>query len=95
MKAGDWTFSRSSAAISSADTIVSVGAGLHRFTTARGSYLEGRRLIQIDDDSSQIGRRAQPDAAIVGNPGLVAQTLVGWLDEAEIPSSQARETLDT
>ena len=82
------------AVISSADTIVSIGAGLHRFTTAKGSYLEGRRLIQIDDDSNQIGRRAQPDAAIVGNPGLVAQTLVGWLDEAEIPSSQARETLD-
>ncbi|MEP1206804.1 MAG: thiamine pyrophosphate-binding protein [Rhizobiaceae bacterium] len=82
------------AAISSADCIVACGAGLNRFTTARGGLLEGRRLIQIDDDPRQIGRRAQPDAAIVGNPGLVAQTFIGWLDEAEIPSSRATDTLD-
>ena len=82
------------AAIGSADCIVACGCGLNRFTTARGGNLEGRRLIQIDDDPTQIGRRVQPDAAIVGNPGLVAQTLVGWLDEAEIPSSRATDNLD-
>ncbi|MEM7188357.1 MAG: thiamine pyrophosphate-binding protein [Pseudomonadota bacterium] len=83
-----------SEAIGSADCIVSFGAGLNRFTTARGGYIEGRRLIQIDDMPGQIGRRQQPDAALTGHPARVAETLVHWLDEAEIPSSRATNTLD-
>lgn len=81
-------------AISNADLVISFGAGLNRFTTAKGGYLDGKRLIQVDDDARQLGRLAKPDAAVHGDPALVAELLCYWLDEAEIPSSQATDTLD-
>ncbi len=80
--------------IASADCIIAFGAGLNRFTTVHGGYLDGKRLIQIDDDRTQLGRRRQPDAAVHGAPGLVAESFVHWLDEADIPSSQATDTIE-
>jgi thiamine pyrophosphate-dependent acetolactate synthase large subunit-like protein len=50
--------------------------------------------VQIDDDPHQFGRRAAADAALAGDPALVAKTIMRWLDEAEIPSSQATDTID-
>lgn len=79
--------------ISSADCIIAFGAGLNRFTTARSSYVENRRLIQIDEVATQLGRRERPDAAISGDPALVVDILIDWLDEAEIPSSKATDGL--
>jgi len=81
-------------AIGATDCVIAFGAGLNRFTTARGGYLEGRRLIQVDDDARQLGRMADPDAALFGDPAGIAETLIKWLDEAEIPSSQATDSLD-
>ena len=81
--------------IASADCIISFGAGLNQFTTAQGSNVSGRRLIQIDDTPAELGRRHHPDAAIVGDPALVTRMLMKWLDEAEIPSSRATDTIDT
>ncbi|MEL7116072.1 MAG: thiamine pyrophosphate-dependent enzyme, partial [Pseudomonadota bacterium] len=80
--------------IAQSDCVIAFGAGLNRFTTARGDYLAGKRLIQVDDDAMQLARRARPDAAIHGDPGAVADSLIKWLDEAEIPSSQATDTID-
>lgn len=80
--------------IAKADCIIAFGAGLNRFTTVKGGFLEGKRLIQVDDDIQQLGRRYNPDAAIAGDPGLVADTFVHWLDEAEIPSSQSTDTIN-
>ena len=76
------------------DCVISFGAGLNRYTTAYGSNVSGRRLIQIDDTPTELGRRHRPDAAIVGDPGLVASILMKWLDEADIPSSRATDTID-
>ena len=80
-------------AIAAADCIIAFGAGLGRFTTMRGAYLEGARLVQIDDDPAAIGRHVQPDAALIGDPGLVVDELLHWLDAAEIPSSQSTDSL--
>jgi acetolactate synthase-1/2/3 large subunit len=80
--------------IAASDCILAFGAGFSRFTTVHGSYLEGARVVQIDDDIRQLGRRASPDAMLVGDPALVAETFLHWLDEAEIPSSQATDTID-
>lgn len=79
--------------IASADCVLAFGAGLNQFTTVKGGLLEGKRLIQIDDDPRQLGRRATPDAALQGDPALTANALVHWLDEADIASSQATDTL--
>jgi len=80
--------------IASTDCILAFGAGFSRFTTAHGSYLDGARVVQIDDDPRQFGRRHSPDAMLQGDPALVAETILNWLDAAEIPSSQATDALD-
>lgn len=80
--------------IGSADCVIAFGAGFSRFTTAHGSYLDGVRVVQIDDDARQLARRHRPDAMLVGDPALTAGTILHWLDEAEIPSSQATDSID-
>ena len=80
--------------ISSVDCVLAFGAGFSRFTTVHGSYLDGVRVIQVDDDPRQLGRRHMPDAMLSGDPARVADTILHWLDEAEIPSSQATDTID-
>lgn len=80
--------------IASADCVIAFGAGFSRFTTAHGGYLDGVRVVQIDDDARQLGRRHSPDAMLVSDPALAAETIMRWLDEADIPSSQATDTID-
>ncbi len=80
--------------IAAADCILAFGVGFNRFTTVHGSYLDGKRVVQIDDDMRQLGRRHAPDAMLIADPALAADTFVHWLDEAEIPSSQATDSID-
>ena len=49
--------------------------------------MKGKRIIQINDTLSEIGRNYHPDAALVGDAALTADNIVKWLDEADIPSS--------
>ena len=63
------------------------GASLHRFTSENGALMKGKRIIQINDTLSEIGRNYHPDAALVGDAALTADNIVKWLDEADIPSS--------
>lgn len=74
-------------AILSADCLVAFGAGLNFHTTAQGSFVEGKRVIQVADRASDLGRGAVADVAILGRSADVADTFVHWLDEAEIPGS--------
>ncbi|MEL7466298.1 MAG: thiamine pyrophosphate-dependent enzyme, partial [Pseudomonadota bacterium] len=80
--------------IARSDLVIAVGAGLNRFTTGRGGYLEGKRVIQINDDPRQIARLAPADAALAADPGLAVEAIMRWLDEAEIPSSRATDDID-
>ncbi len=80
--------------IGSTDCVIAFGAGFSRFTTSHGSYLDGVRVVQIDDDARQLGRRHSPDAMLVGDPAETAEVILRWLDEADIPSSQATDTID-
>ena len=80
--------------IASTDCVIAFGAGFSRFTTAHGSYLDGKRIVQIDDDPRQLGRRCAPDAMLAGDPALAAETIIRWLDAAEVASSQATDTID-
>ncbi|MEX0339030.1 MAG: thiamine pyrophosphate-binding protein [Arenibacterium sp.] len=80
--------------IASVDCVLAFGAGFSRFTTVHGGYLDGVRVIQVDDDPRQLGRRHAPDAMLNGDPALVADTILHWLDAAEISSSQATDSID-
>lgn len=73
--------------IAKADCVIAFGASLHYFTTDRGKLMDGKRVVQVDDDRAAIGRNFHPDAALVADAGLSADNIVFWLDEAEIASS--------
>ena len=75
-------------AVGVSDCVIAFGASLHMFTTANGTLLNKKRLVMVTDDRGEIGRTMAVDAAILGEPGAVAERMLYWLDEAEIPSSQ-------
>lgn len=80
------------AAINAADVIVSFGASLSNFTTDHGSLFEGKRVVQISDDSRDINHHFRPDLALIADPTQTAQNIQYWLDEAEVkPSGFATE----
>lgn len=74
-------------AIMIADCVIAFGAGLNFHTTAQGSFLKGKRVIQIGNRSEDLGCAATADIAILGRSQDVAETFLYWLDEAEIPAS--------
>lgn len=80
--------------IAQADCIVCFGTGLHDFTTDRGKLMKGKRIIQVDIEPTAIGGGLHPDAALLADAGLTAETIVYWLDEAEIPASGFTRELD-
>ncbi|QND72895.1 thiamine pyrophosphate-binding protein [Tardiphaga robiniae] len=73
--------------IMSSDCILAFGASLNRYTTGNGSLLKRKRIIQVNLERAEVGKNVEPDAGLVGDPGLTADAIVRWLDEAEIPSS--------
>lgn len=74
-------------AIMSADCVIAFGAGLNFHTTAEGSFLEGKHVIQVSDRVEDLGRGAMADVRILGTCKDTAESIVYWLDEAEIPGS--------
>jgi len=76
--------------IMQSDCIVAFGAGLNQYTASHGSLLRGKRVVQIDLDRGAVGRNAHLDAGLVGDAGLTAEAMLGWLDQAEIPPSGFR-----
>ncbi|WP_198668836.1 thiamine pyrophosphate-binding protein [Homoserinimonas sp. OAct 916] len=72
------------------DCIIAFGAALNKFTTAEGSFLEGKTLVHCDTNLAAIGHNAPVDAGIVGDARMVAETMLEWLQESEIPPSGFR-----
>ena len=81
--------------IAQSDCIVCFGTALHDFTTDRGKLMKDKRIIQIDVDPTAIGGGLHPDAALVADSALTAETILYWLNEAEIPASGFTRDLDT
>jgi len=78
--------------IAKSDCIVCFGSALHNFTTYQGKLMRNKRVIQIDVEPSAIGGSLHPDAALLADAGLTADTILWWLNEAEIaPSGFTRE----
>jgi acetolactate synthase I/II/III large subunit len=80
--------------IAQSDCIVCFGSGLHDFTTDRGKLMKDKRIIQIDIEPTAIGGGLHPDAALVADAGLTAETILYWLNEADIPASGFTRELD-
>ncbi len=73
--------------ITEADCVIAFGASLTFRTTSHGAFLAGKRVIQVNLESCEIAKNAQPDVGLVGEPGRVADLIHHWLDEAEVPPS--------
>ncbi len=80
--------------IALSDCVICFGTALHDFTTDRGKLMKGMRIVQIDVDPTSIGGGLHPDVALVADAGLAAETIVYWLDEAEIRASGFTRELD-
>jgi thiamine pyrophosphate-dependent acetolactate synthase large subunit-like protein len=70
--------------ISAADCVIAFGASLNRYTTADGSLVRKRRVVQVDDDRHALGRFVVPDAGVLGDAAGTAGDFVALLDEAGI-----------
>ena len=80
-------------AIAASDCIVAFGASLNDWTTARGAYLKGKRVVQCDLDARRLGARARIDAGVAGDAAAVADALRGRLDDADLPPAAFRSGL--
>ena len=80
--------------IAQSDCIICFGTGLNDFTTDRGKLMQGKRIIQVDIQPTAIGGGMHPDAALLADAGLTAETIVYWLDQAEIPATGFTRELD-
>ena len=56
--------------------------------------MKDKRIVQIDVTPTAIGGGLHPDAALVADAGLTAETILYWLNEAEIPASGFTRDLD-
>ena len=81
-------------AIAKADCIAAFGAGLNPFTTDQGRLLEGKRVIQISSDATDLRKGVRIDAALASDPARTARLFCHWLDEAEIEPSGFTAELD-
>lgn len=73
--------------IMEADCVISFGASLTFRTTSHGTFLEGKRVIQVNLEPAEIAKNIQPDVGLVGEPGRVAELIRHWLEEGDIPPS--------
>lgn len=80
--------------IAQSDCIICFGTGLQDFTTDRGKLMRNKRIIQVDIAPTAIGAGLHPDAALVADAGLTAETMLYWLNEAEIAPSGFTRDLD-
>jgi thiamine pyrophosphate-dependent acetolactate synthase large subunit-like protein len=73
--------------IGQSDCIIAFGASLNEWTTATGAYTAGRRVVHCDIDAAQVGRFSPVDAAVVGDAAVTADTIVEWLNQAQVDAS--------
>lgn len=81
--------------IDKSDCVAAFGASLHHFTTDQGKLMKGKRVVQISDTLTDIGKNYHPDAGLLGDAGLTADNIVSWLDEADIPPSGFTKELNS
>lgn len=76
--------------IGRSDCLIVFGASLNKYTSGERGLTRSKRIIQINPLASELGRCTPVTVGLVGDPGLTADAMVKWLDEAEIPGSGAR-----
>ena len=80
--------------IAQSDCIICFGTSLHHFTTDRGKLVKDKRIIQINQDITEISKNFHPTVALAADAKLTAENIIFWLDEAEIPPSEFTRELE-
>jgi acetolactate synthase-1/2/3 large subunit len=70
--------------IMKSDCVVAFGASLNKWTTAEGSLLDGKRVVHVDVARAGLARYSDVHVGVVGDATAVADSLVEWLDQAEV-----------
>lgn len=68
--------------ILAADCVIAFGAGLNRYTTAEGSLLADKAVVQVDVDPARLGPPELVDAGVLGDAGATARSMVEKLRSA-------------
>lgn len=76
--------------IANSDCIVVFGASLNAHTTLKGELLQGKMVIQIDEDPLAVGKWYPVDLALVGDAEASASALTDLLDELETAPTRYR-----
>jgi len=67
--------------IANADVLVGWGCSLNMWTTRHGKLIgQGTTVVQVDNDSSAIGRHRQVHLGVVGDVAVTASTVAGLLE---------------
>jgi thiamine pyrophosphate-dependent acetolactate synthase large subunit-like protein len=69
------------------DCVIAFGASLNQWTTAQGAIVDKRHLVHVDLEHDAINRYSQVSEGVIGDATVVAETIVEWLDAAEIKST--------
>jgi len=80
-------------AILKSDCVICFGASLTSYTSSNGSFLQGKRVVQVSPVGDDLGRNHVPDVGLVGSAAATVDAIIHWLDEAEIPPSGFRAEL--
>ncbi|MBT3436638.1 MAG: thiamine pyrophosphate-binding protein [Oceanospirillaceae bacterium] len=73
--------------IAKSDCIICFGTSLHHFTTDKGKLVDGKRVIQINNEPTEIGKNHHPTVGLTADARLTAENIIYWLNEAEVPAS--------
>lgn len=73
--------------VNQSDCIIAFGASLNPWTTLEGSLLRNKAVVHVDTNPTAINEWSTVSAGVVGDVTAVANTIVSWLDEAEVKPS--------
>ncbi|MDO3385403.1 hypothetical protein QWI17_06060, partial [Gilvimarinus sp. SDUM040013] len=59
-----------------------------------GKLVKDKRIIQINQDITEISKNFHPTVALAADAKLTAENIIFWLDEAEIPPSEFTRELE-
>lgn len=71
--------------LAEADLVVTLGAGLNRWTADHGALFPGARVVAVDVDARALGARWPVDLGIVGDAAVTARAVTARLDPRERP----------
>lgn len=78
-------------AITSSDVIVAFGASLNDKTTDSGALLQGKAVIQCDNDPARFNMYSHANVAVHGDAATTAQAMVDLLETADYQAVSHRE----